>query len=97
MTATIDKFGRVLIPKPLRDRLGFLPGSEILLDVHLYSDGAPTLELRREAASNALEVRDGILVYTGAIDPAANDIVGFIKEQRDGRSRRLMGLDPDAP
>lgn len=97
MTATIDKFGRVLIPKPVRDRLGFLPGSELILDVHQYGDGAPTLELRREAPSTALEVREGILVYTGSIDPAANDIVGFIKEQRDARSRHLMGLGPDSP
>ena len=46
MTVTIDKFGRVLIPKPLRDQLGLQPGAELSLDVHAGGDGAPALELR---------------------------------------------------
>jgi AbrB family looped-hinge helix DNA binding protein len=32
MRATIDMAGRVVIPKPLRDRLGFAPGTELELD-----------------------------------------------------------------
>jgi AbrB family looped-hinge helix DNA binding protein len=35
MRATIDKAGRLVIPKPLRDRLGLVPG-----EVEVTADGA---------------------------------------------------------
>jgi AbrB family looped-hinge helix DNA binding protein len=35
MRATIDKAGRLVIPKPLRDQLGLVPG-----EVELTADGA---------------------------------------------------------
>ncbi len=31
MRATIDAAGRLVVPKPLRDELGFTPGSELEL------------------------------------------------------------------
>jgi AbrB family looped-hinge helix DNA binding protein len=31
MRATIDAAGRLVVPKPLRDELGFVPGSELEL------------------------------------------------------------------
>ena len=32
MRATIDAAGRVVIPKPLRERLGFTPGTELEIE-----------------------------------------------------------------
>ena len=32
MRATIDADGRLVIPKPLRDQLGFAPGTELELE-----------------------------------------------------------------
>jgi AbrB family looped-hinge helix DNA binding protein len=32
MRATIDAAGRLVVPKPLRDQLGFAPGMELELD-----------------------------------------------------------------
>ena len=32
MRTTIDAAGRLVVPKPLRDQLGFLPGTELELD-----------------------------------------------------------------
>jgi AbrB family looped-hinge helix DNA binding protein len=33
MRTTIDAAGRLVVPKPLRDQLGFAPGAELELDV----------------------------------------------------------------
>jgi AbrB family looped-hinge helix DNA binding protein len=55
MRATIDKAGRLVLPKPLRDRVGLQPG-----EVEVFADGAG---LRVEAiAGEDLEERDGRLV-----------------------------------
>jgi AbrB family looped-hinge helix DNA binding protein len=55
MRATIDKAGRLVIPKPLRDQLGLGPG-----EVDVSADGAG---LRVEAtSSDVLVEREGLLV-----------------------------------
>lgn len=55
MKATIDKAGRLVIPKPLRDRLGLRPGV-----VEVVTDGAA---LRVEPiAGEVLDERSGRLV-----------------------------------
>ena len=55
MRATIDKAGRLVIPKSLRDHLGLLPG-----EVEVTADG---VALRVEPiAGEVLEEEDGRLV-----------------------------------
>jgi AbrB family looped-hinge helix DNA binding protein len=55
MRATIDKAGRLVIPKALRDRLGLQPG-----EVEIEADGAA---LRIEPVTDdTLERRGGFLV-----------------------------------
>ena len=59
MRATIDKAGRLVIPKPLRDSLGLHPG-----EVEVAADGAG---LRVEPiASDDLAEEDGRLVIPAA-------------------------------
>jgi AbrB family looped-hinge helix DNA binding protein len=60
MRATIDKAGRLVIPKQLRDHLGLSPG-----EVEVTADGAA---LRVEPLTDdTLEQKDGLLVIpTGA-------------------------------
>lgn len=102
MTVIIDKFGRVLIPKDLRDRLGLTPGTRLSLDVHDAGDTTLSLALRPVENSEAsIDSDDGLvdvggrLVHNGNVDRAAQDVTAFIKSERARRFRRLGGLEPD--
>lgn len=44
MDATVDDVGRIVIPKPLRDRLRLTPGTKV--DVSEYGDGLGALAAR---------------------------------------------------
>lgn len=77
MKATIDKAGRLVIPKPLRDHLGLGPGT-----VEVAVDGAA---LRVEPlAAEFLEERDGRLVIPAS--GAAFDDAG-VRSLRDADQR----------
>ena len=44
MTMSIDKAGRIVVPKPLRDRLGMTPGTELVVEAD--GDGLVAAERR---------------------------------------------------
>lgn len=66
METTIDSMGRVVLPKPLREALGLVPGQQ--LDVSAYGAGIQLLPRGRTAA---LVEEDGVLVARG--DEAVDD------------------------
>lgn len=57
MEVTIDAFGRVVIPQPLRDALGLTPGT--VVDVSRYGPGLQLVPVGRTAR---LVESDGSLV-----------------------------------
>jgi AbrB family looped-hinge helix DNA binding protein len=77
MRATIDKAGRLVIPKSLRDRLGLTPG-----EVEVVADGA-ALRVEPIAVDDLVE-RDGRLVI-----PASGTLVSStdVRELRDADQR----------
>jgi len=73
MRATIDKAGRLVIPKQLRDHLGLRPG-----EVEVTADGAG---LRVEPlADDSLEERDGLLVIPAAGVEITDDVVRSLRD-----------------
>ena len=73
MRATIDKAGRLVIPKALRDRLGLQPG-----EVELTADGAA---LRVEAVAGAgLTERAGRLVIPSSGATVSDDDVRAMRD-----------------
>ncbi len=73
MRATIDKAGRLVIPKPLRDRVGLRAG-----EVEVTVDGAA---LRVEPLSGeSLEERDGRLVIPASGATIDDDLVRALRD-----------------
>jgi AbrB family looped-hinge helix DNA binding protein len=70
MKAVVDSVGRIVVPKPLREALGLLPGSEV--DVTRYGAG---LQLTLAGRTARLVLEDGVEVVTG--DTTIDDDVVF--------------------
>jgi AbrB family looped-hinge helix DNA binding protein len=69
MEVTIDQAGRIVLPKPIRDALGLLPGTKV--DISPYGAGAQLVPAGRTAR---LVEEDGVLVAVGET-PADDDVV----------------------
>jgi AbrB family looped-hinge helix DNA binding protein len=81
LTITIDKAGRVVIPKEIRDKLRLGAGDSLALDCE-----GETLTLRPIHAGAPLRKEHGIWVFHGGKPLSleeANRIVRDVREQRD--------------
>jgi AbrB family looped-hinge helix DNA binding protein len=81
---TLDRAGRVLIPKTLRRELRLGAGDALQLE----SKGEE-ITLRPVRTKALLKKERGVWVYQGEIPDAS--IVELIDRERDRRSRELMG------
>jgi AbrB family looped-hinge helix DNA binding protein len=73
MRATIDKAGRLVIPKSLRDHLGLRPGA-----VDVFADGTA---LRVEPlAGDSLEEQDGRLVIPASGAAIDDELVRSLRD-----------------
>jgi AbrB family looped-hinge helix DNA binding protein len=84
---TLDRFGRVLLPLPVRRSLGLKAGDRLRLRVE---KGA--VVLRADVPEGRWETRDGIPVWTGPMGDF--DVVKVIDEARDERLLRFLGKAP---
>jgi AbrB family looped-hinge helix DNA binding protein len=73
MRATIDKAGRLVIPKPLRDHLGLVPG-----EVEVTPDGAG-LHIE-PLADDRLTDEDGMLVIPATDIPVSDALVRTLRD-----------------
>jgi AbrB family looped-hinge helix DNA binding protein len=73
MRATIDKAGRLVIPKQLRDHVGLRPG-----EVEVTAEGSG---LRVEPiAAESLDERDGRLVISASGAPIDDELVRALRD-----------------
>jgi AbrB family looped-hinge helix DNA binding protein len=68
MRTTIDRAGRLVIPKPLRERLGLLDGVEV--EIRESADGLSIVPL---ATGPALVERDGLVVIESGSETVLTD------------------------
>lgn len=88
MSITIDRAGRVVVPKALRERFGFHPGTE--LEIEALADG---LRLRLRDSAPLFIEKEGVLVHHAAGPALDIDVAAFINRERDGRATS-PGIQP---
>lgn len=95
MKTTIDKAGRLVIPKRLRDRAGFQPGVE--LDVRFNEDGA--LEIALPTPKGEVVYENGLAFWRTGRKITAEEIDQAIEQAREERldeiTRSALGIDED--
>ena len=84
MKVTIDKAGRIVVPKPIRDALGLLPGDELELE-----RTAEQLTVRPLRDTRPLRQERGVWVYrSGKPLPVGvvEETLHRIRREREGRN-----------
>lgn len=91
MKLLIDRSGRIVVPKRMRERLGFRPDSEI------EAVEQPGGILLRPAQEKPSMVRvDGFWVHQGVAEPGANwDRV--VEDVREERTQAVLNPGPEFP
>jgi len=79
---TVDRFGRIVIPKTTRDRFGLEAGSP--LEVDERDDGILLRPARGEAP---VRIKGRVLVFTGEL---TGDTEGIVEGHRAARVRRFL-------
>ena len=83
MHLTLDRFGRMVLPKSIRDDFGLHPG-----DVLEAEEQKDAIVLRPAQRPDCLKREGRVLVFSGK---AAGDVGGVLKSERDARLDRVAG------
>jgi AbrB family looped-hinge helix DNA binding protein len=83
MRTRVDRFGRIVVPKDVRDRHGIVPGSEVEIE-----DTAEAIVLRPLTELPGLVEKEGILVFRGHPTGDLEAGLRLHREQRSNRVRR---------
>jgi AbrB family looped-hinge helix DNA binding protein len=84
METRLDKFGRVVLPKDIRDHLDLKPGQ--VLKVERADEEVILKPVEKELP---LHIKNGVLVFSGAV---TGDITKTVKEHREGRLKKISLL-----
>ncbi len=80
MEITVDRFGRIVLPKQLRDDLGLEPGSVVRAE-----ERGKTIVLVPAGNDSPLREEGGVLVFAAS---PAGDVVGAVRQERSRRDRK---------
>ncbi len=84
METTLDKFGRIVIPKKIREDFDLKPGSPIRIE-----EGEKEILLTPVESEPTLIEKDGVLVFTGVPTEDIESQIDLIRKQR---SQLLRGF-----
>ena len=83
MEATLDRFGRIVIPKKIREDFHLHVGSPIRIE-----EGEGEIILKPVEGEPNLVKKDGVLVFSGK---AVGSVETAIEKHREERSKMLRG------
>lgn len=89
-TVEIDKAGRIVVPKKLRDALHLTPGTRLKIQ-----RSGESLVLEQDLPEPRLKMIDGLWVMIGVQRQPADDVNARIDEQREQRMRYVAGLSEE--
>ena len=83
MEATLDRFGRIVIPKKIREDFHLQVGSSIRIE-----EGEGEIVLKPVEGEPSLVKKDGVLVFSGK---AVGNVETTIEKHRQERNKMLRG------
>ena len=86
MNVKIDKAGRIVLPKPVRDRLQLRPGVDLELQ-----ESPEGILLRPVAQAASMVQKNGLWVHLGKA-PRGFDWIRIVDDDRDERIKDVSGL-----
>jgi len=86
----IDKAGRIVVPKKLRDALHLTPGTRLKVERN-----GESLVLEQDLPEPRMEIVDGLWVMTGGPKLTIESVNSLIDEQRERRMRYVAGLSDE--
>jgi AbrB family looped-hinge helix DNA binding protein len=92
MEVKIDDYGRVVIPKAVREKLGIESGTSLEIEVDSAEVGG-AITLTPKGQKPALQRKGELLVHSGKLTEEDFDVVEQIRSDRQERARKHAGLD----
>jgi AbrB family looped-hinge helix DNA binding protein len=86
MRTTIDRGGRLVIPKAIRELAGLTPGMEVEVR---FNDG--NVEIQPPRSQGKLVEKDGLLVWDPGPGAPPIDVRAEIERLREERMREILG------
>jgi AbrB family looped-hinge helix DNA binding protein len=93
MEVKIDDYGRIVIPKEVREQLGIESGSALEVRVDQDGDAGRAITLALKGQEPALQQKGELLVHSGRLTEEEFDVVEQIRATRRERARKHAGLD----
>ena len=84
METTLDRFGRIVIPKKIREGFNLGAGSPVRIE-----EGQEGIVLKPIEGDPCLSEKDGVLVFSGK---CVGDMEGVLDELRQQRHQALRGM-----
>ena len=81
METTLDRFGRIVIPKEIRDDFNLKPGSQIRIE-----ESDQVIILKPMQGESNLHWKDGVLVFSGT---PLGDLAKELEKHREDRAKNL--------
>lgn len=93
MEVTIDDYGRIVIPKSIRDRLGLQSGTALEIGIQSDDEAEGTITLTPKRQTPPLQQKGPLLVHTGELSEERFEVAEHLRGTRQKRALKHAGVD----